>query len=89
MNSVSRLIRQLVPEEEQATVRQVLKALSVYQASRDLIDVGAYRTGLNPELDQAVRWMPHLERFLAQPPTVMATRAQGLQQLRQILSKER
>jgi flagellum-specific ATP synthase len=89
LNSVSRLIRQLVPEDDLTAVRQALKALSVYHASRDLIDVGAYRAGINAELDQAVRWMPHLDRFLAQASGAKASRAQGMQQLRSVLSRER
>jgi flagellum-specific ATP synthase len=67
----------------------VLKALSVYHSSRDLIDVGAYRAGVNPELDQAVRWAPHLERFLAQAPGAAVSRAQAMQQLRALLTRER
>lgn len=89
LNSVSRLARQLVTEEDLATIRQVLKALSVYDASRDLIDVGAYRAGLNADLDQAVRWAPHLDRFLAQSPGVSVSRSQAMQQLRLLLVKER
>jgi flagellum-specific ATP synthase len=89
LNSVSRLVRQLVPEEDLATARQVLKALSVYHASRDLIDVGAYRTGVNPELDQAVRWAPHLDRFLGQLPGATVRRSEAMQQLRALLTRER
>jgi flagellum-specific ATP synthase len=89
LNSVSRLVSQLVPEEDLATARQVLKALSVYHASRDLIDVGAYRAGVNPELDQAVRWAPHLDRFLGQLPGATVRRSEAMQQLRALLARER
>jgi flagellum-specific ATP synthase len=89
LNSVSRLARQLLSEEDLATVKQVLKALSVYHASRDLIDIGAYRAGVNAELDQAVRWAPHLDRFLAQAPGISVSRAQAMQQLRSLLTRER
>jgi len=89
LNSVSRLMRQLVPEDDLTTVKQVLKALSVYHSSRDLIDVRAYRPGVTPELDQAVRWAPHLERFLAQAPGAAVSRAQAMQQLRALLTRER
>jgi flagellar biosynthesis/type III secretory pathway ATPase len=33
---------------------------------RDLIQVGAYVTGTNPELDEAIRLRPSLETFLRQ-----------------------
>jgi flagellum-specific ATP synthase len=87
-NSVSRLIRQLVHEDDLGVARQVLKLLSVYQASRDLIDVGAYRTGTNPELDRAVRIAPALDQFMTQPPGVSVRRQPALQQLRSILGRD-
>jgi flagellum-specific ATP synthase len=89
LNSVSRLVRQLVPDEDLTTIKQALRALSLHHASRDLIEVGAYRAGVNPELDQAVRWMPRLESFLAQPPGVATPRKQAMQQLRAVLTQER
>jgi flagellum-specific ATP synthase len=88
LNSVSRLLRQLATAEEVAMVTQALKALSVYSASRDLIEVGAYRAGSNPELDQAVRWSPHLDRFLSQPAGVRVSRRDALQQLRAVMVRD-
>jgi flagellum-specific ATP synthase len=88
LSSVSRLLRQLATAEEVATVTQALKALSLYSASRDLIEVGAYRPGSNPELDQAVRWAPHLDRFLSQPAGVQVSRREALQQLRAVMARE-
>lgn len=88
LSSVSRLLRQLATAEEVATVTQALKALSIYGASRDLIEVGAYRPGSNPELDQAVRWAPHLDRFLSQPAGLHVARRDALQQLRAAMARE-
>jgi flagellum-specific ATP synthase len=89
LNSVSRLIRDLASDDDLANVRQVLKVLSVYEASRDLIDVGAYRAGINPDLDQAIRLAPQLERFLTQAPRTAVSRTQAMQQLRALLAKEK
>ena len=89
LTSVSRLQPSLMSEADLAMVRQVQKILSVYQASRDLIDVGAYRSGINPDLDQAIRLMPALERFLTQSPRTSEPAAQALQQLRALMAKEK
>ena len=86
LSSVSRLLRQLCNSADAETAAQVLKALSVYNASRDLIEVGAYRPGVNAELDQAVRLAPHLDRFLAQPPGVVVSRHEAMQQLRAVMA---
>ena len=37
-----------------------------YQRSRDLISVGAYSSGHDPQLDLAIQMQPQLERFLQQ-----------------------
>jgi flagellum-specific ATP synthase len=39
---------------------------SLYQHNRDLINVGAYVTGSNPMLDQAIELYPKMEQFLKQ-----------------------
>jgi flagellum-specific ATP synthase len=38
----------------------------VYQQNQDLIQVGAYEAGSNPELDQAIRLRQSMEKFLQQ-----------------------
>jgi flagellum-specific ATP synthase len=81
LNSVSRLVRQLVPYGDLELIRQALRFLSVYHASRDLIDVGAYRAGGNAELDQAVRLAAPLERFLTQAPDLSVPRIKSMEQL--------
>jgi len=87
LSSVSRLMTDLASEDELAVVKRAIRALSVYQSSKDLIDVGAYRAGANPELDAAIRIMPELEMFLAQQPRDTVTRADAIRQLAAVLSK--
>ncbi len=84
--SISRLLPDLADEQETPMIRKLTRMLSVYNASRDLIDVGAYRSGINPELDTAIRIMPDIERFLAQSPSEKIARDPGFEQLRRILS---
>lgn len=86
--SVSRLISDLATNEDLETVKQAVRLLSVYQASKDLIDVGAYRAGVNPELDHAMRVIPDLEKFLTQGPREPVARDAAMRQLRGILSKK-
>ncbi len=64
--SISRIMPSLI---EPATLKQANKfrrLWSLYQQNRDLIQVGAYVTGTNPELDEAIRLRPALETFLRQ-----------------------
>ena len=41
-------------------------ACAAYQRSEDLINLGAYASGSNPQLDAAIRLRPQLLEFLKQ-----------------------
>lgn len=79
LQSLSRLQPQLITEEERQAAGKIRRWLADYEANADLISIGAYRAGMNPELDQAVAMRPVLQRFLTQG---MSDRF-GLQQTRQ------
>jgi flagellum-specific ATP synthase len=51
----------------------------------ELIRLGAYRRGSDPEIDLAIAYYPQLERFLSQAPREHASLAQGYAQLATIL----
>ena len=38
--------------------------MATYEENRDLIQVGAYRQGIDPELDLAVQLMPYIEQLV-------------------------
>ena len=64
--SISRAMTAIVSEQQRRRAQQFKQALSRYQRNRDLISVGAYAAGHDPQLDQAVALYPRLERFLQQ-----------------------
>jgi flagellum-specific ATP synthase len=66
LKSVSRAMPQCNSPEEQATVLQARGQLAIYEDMAELIRLGAYRSGTNPEVDQAIALNPQLETFLAQ-----------------------
>lgn len=66
LHSVSRLMPKLVAEEPRQSAARLLELVARYEASRDLIDMGAYKEKTNPRLDDAVRRMPAIESFLQQ-----------------------
>ena len=43
-----------------------MRALALYEQKRDLIALGAYEKGSDPELDRVLSVLPELERFLRQ-----------------------
>ncbi|QHM71481.1 flagellar protein export ATPase FliI [Mixta intestinalis] len=64
--SISRAMTALIDEAHYARVRQFKQLLSSYQRNRDLISVGAYAAGSDPQLDKAIKLWPMLESFLQQ-----------------------
>jgi flagellum-specific ATP synthase len=66
LQSISRLRGDIADRAHIDAAINACKAWGLYQDARDLIDVGAYSPGNNPELDWAVGMKPHLEAFLKQ-----------------------
>lgn len=64
--SISRAMNSLITTKEFDLVRRFKSLYSRYQRSRDLINVGAYVRGTDPQLDEAIMLYPHLEGFLRQ-----------------------
>ncbi|HQT26042.1 MAG TPA: flagellar protein export ATPase FliI, partial [Burkholderiales bacterium] len=64
--SISRAFTSLVSMEHVELVRRFKQYYSRYQRNRDLINVGAYIPGSDPELDKAILLYPKFERFLQQ-----------------------
>lgn len=52
--SVSRVMKEIVPTEQQRAAENLKRLLSVYKDSEDLINIGAYQRGSNPEIDKSL-----------------------------------
>lgn len=64
--SISRAMHSITSMEHQRDTRRLKQLYSRYQRSRDLISVGAYASGTDPLLDQAIHLLPRIEAFLQQ-----------------------
>lgn len=64
--SISRAMTALIDEPHFECIKYFKQMLSRYQRNRDLISVGAYATGSDRLLDEAIRLYPALEAFLQQ-----------------------
>jgi flagellum-specific ATP synthase len=67
MGSLSRVMADIVSEDRQATAREWRRIFGLYKRSEDLIRIGAYVHGTDPDLDRAVRLYPGMVEFLRQP----------------------
>ncbi|HPP47685.1 MAG TPA: flagellum-specific ATP synthase FliI, partial [Accumulibacter sp.] len=64
--SISRAMVNLVTPPHLDSIRRFKTLFSRYQRSRDLIAVGAYAAGSDPQLDQAIAIYPRFESLLQQ-----------------------
>jgi flagellum-specific ATP synthase len=64
--SISRVMQNLLSPEDQKLANRFRRLWSLYQQNQDLIQVGAYEAGSNPDLDQAIRLRTSMEHFLQQ-----------------------
>jgi flagellar biosynthesis/type III secretory pathway ATPase len=84
LQSVSRLQSQLATPAQGAQARAVRQALSLYRQAEDLIQLGAYVSGANPQLDAAIKARAQILEFLRQAPDVQSARAETMRQLGQV-----
>jgi flagellum-specific ATP synthase len=64
--SISRCMAQVVPDAHAAAARRMKATMARHARVRDLIPLGAYVAGADPETDRAVRLQPQIEAFLCQ-----------------------
>jgi flagellum-specific ATP synthase len=67
LSSISRLMVDLADSQQLAAAARFKDILSVYQHNEDMITIGAYQKGTNPEVDQAIAYQPRFVEFLKQP----------------------
>jgi len=66
--SLSRVMSDIAPPEHVEHARIFRSLSATYESNRDLVLMGAYRAGADPQLDRAIAMHEALSRFLAQPP---------------------
>ncbi|MFW5859514.1 MAG: FliI/YscN family ATPase [Halochromatium sp.] len=85
--SVSRLIVDLVPENEHRLSLRARELWGEYERVRDLVEIGAYEQGTNATVDQAIACHPRLVAFVKQEMGLRLERAESLELLRSALGQ--
>ena len=73
LHSVSRVMPRVTTPEQRDTVARCRTLLAAYRDAEDLIRIGAYKSGSNPETDKAIAAHPKLNGFLRQGIYEVAT----------------
>ena len=84
--SISRVMQTLVDSESLRQANRFRRLWSVYQQNSDLVQVGAYEAGTNPELDEAIRLREQMVMFLRQDMHIGEDYDVSLGNLKQLMS---
>ncbi|MBL0421453.1 flagellar protein export ATPase FliI [Ramlibacter sp. AW1] len=84
--SISRVMHNVTPARQQQWARHLKALWARYQRNRDLLAVGAYVPGSDPQADLAIRLQPQIAAFLQQDMQAPADRASSLAALEALLA---
>jgi flagellum-specific ATP synthase len=66
LQSISRCMSSIVTREHKVAAGKLKNVLATYQDAEDLINIGAYKNGSNPDIDYAIAKIKEVNEFLQQ-----------------------
>lgn len=87
LRSISRAANGAISEAEAVCMRRVKALAASYEDMRDLIRIGAYRAGSDPQVDQAIAIHDELEEFLRQSVEKRVCATDAFDRLQAILNE--
>ncbi len=86
LQSISRLMPDIIDDEHKKISSRILDILSVYKEAEDMVNIGAYVKGSNPQIDEAVYRINSIRSFLKQELDERSNFLETLQNLNTILN---
>jgi len=87
LQSVSRVMIDVVSEHHRQLANELTEVLATYQEAEDLINIGAYVEGSNKRIDRAIQLIDDLRDLLKQSIHEKVDFEESLEQLQQILGR--
>ncbi|MGA7859144.1 MAG: FliI/YscN family ATPase [Terracidiphilus sp.] len=81
LDSISRLMPVVTESEHREQAALVRRLIAVYARSEDLVRIGAYKPGSDPDLDRALRARTSMRAFMTQASSERASLAESRNQL--------
>ncbi len=66
LESISRVKNDVITDSHAEASIKIKELMAIYKDAEDLISVGAYKSGTNPKLDRAVKYIDEINSFLKQ-----------------------
>jgi len=86
LESISRLTSSVTSREEQADATALRRMLAAHRDVRELVEIGAYVAGTEPDADAALARMGGIEEFLRQPMDETSTRDETWRRLAELVA---
>jgi flagellum-specific ATP synthase len=87
LKSISRIMNNIVSEDHVKAAERLRELLSTYINSEDLINIGAYKKGSSPEIDEAIMRYPQILNFLKQGTSEKVSIDESIQELLHLVRK--
>jgi len=84
--SNSRLMPQLSSRDHRQSAGRLRELLASYKQSEDLINIGAYVSGSNPRIDEAIRKMDSINGYLQQDTEQRTYMGESINRLMQVMA---
>ena len=78
----------IIDLEHRKLAGKVKNILSVYKEAEDLINIGAYVKGSNPQIDESIKYINRIEKFLKQDMGEKMEYIQTLDALKRVFEDE-
>lgn len=85
LKSISRVMPQITTEDERMMANELRRHLSTYEENYELIQIGAYKKGTSPQVDQSIQMQPKIIDFLKQDITEQCSRSEAIQKMRSVV----
>lgn len=85
LKSISRIANDILSKSEKDVIKATLKILSLREKHKDIVEIGAYKAGSNPELDRALEVYPKIQDFLIQGDEKIYQRTELFNELKAIV----
>jgi flagellum-specific ATP synthase len=79
--SISRVMKDIAPEDQIAAAENVKRLMAVYKDSEDLINIGAYQRGSNAQIDESMHYIDSIWDFTKQKVNEKVTLSEVQQSL--------
>src|SRR5699024_1476513 len=88
LKSVSRVMHDIVSPAHRTTVQKIRTLMATYEEKVELIQIGAYRHGTDPKIDEAIKYYPIIIDYLKQAIYEKETFEQSIEKLHLISGSE-